>query len=31
VLNRGAVAYEAKSADLIADPAALEAHLKAAG
>jgi branched-chain amino acid transport system ATP-binding protein len=31
ILNRGAIAYEAKSADLIADPAALEAHLKAAG
>jgi branched-chain amino acid transport system ATP-binding protein len=31
VLNRGAIAYEARSADLIADPAALEAHLKAAG
>ena len=31
VLNRGAIAYEAKSADLIADPATLEAHLKAAG
>jgi branched-chain amino acid transport system ATP-binding protein len=31
VLNRGAIAYEAKSADLIADPAALEAHLKAVG
>jgi len=30
VLNRGAIAYEAKSAALIADPAALEAHLKAA-
>jgi branched-chain amino acid transport system ATP-binding protein len=31
ILNRGAIAYEARSADLIADPAALEAHLKAAG
>ena len=31
ILNRGAIAYEAKSAELIADPAALEAHLKAAG
>jgi branched-chain amino acid transport system ATP-binding protein len=31
VLNRGAIAYEARSADLIADPAALEAHLKAVG
>ena len=31
VLNRGAIAHEARSADLIADPAALEAHLKAAG
>jgi branched-chain amino acid transport system ATP-binding protein len=31
ILNRGAVAYQARSADLIADPAALEAHLKAAG
>jgi branched-chain amino acid transport system ATP-binding protein len=31
VLNRGAIAYEARSAALIADPAALEAHLKAAG
>jgi branched-chain amino acid transport system ATP-binding protein len=31
VLNRGAIAYEANSADLIADPAALEAHLKAVG
>jgi branched-chain amino acid transport system ATP-binding protein len=31
ILNRGAIAYEAPSADLIADPAALEAHLKAAG
>ncbi|MDE3177668.1 MAG: ABC transporter ATP-binding protein [Pseudomonadota bacterium] len=31
ILNRGAIAYEAKSADLIADPAALEAHLHAAG
>jgi branched-chain amino acid transport system ATP-binding protein len=31
ILNRGAVAYAAPSADLIADPAALEAHLKAAG
>ena len=30
ILNRGAIAYEAPSADLIADPAALEAHLKAA-
>jgi branched-chain amino acid transport system ATP-binding protein len=31
ILNRGAIAYEAKSAELIADTAALEAHLKAAG
>ncbi len=31
ILNRGAITYEAKSAELIADPAALEAHLKAAG
>jgi branched-chain amino acid transport system ATP-binding protein len=31
ILNRGAIAYEARSADLIADPATLEAHLKAAG
>ncbi len=31
ILNRGAIAYAAKSAELIADPAALEAHLKAAG
>ena len=31
ILNRGAIAYEARSADLIADPASLEAHLKAAG
>ena len=31
ILNRGAIAYAAPSADLIADPAALEAHLKAAG
>ena len=31
VLNRGAIAYAAPSADLIADPAALEAHLKATG
>ena len=31
VLNRGAIAYSARSADLIADPRALEAHLKAAG
>jgi len=31
ILNRGAIAYEAPSADLIADPAALEAHLKAVG
>jgi len=31
VLNRGAIAYEAPSSDLIADPAALEAHLKAVG
>ena len=31
ILNRGSVAYSARSADLIADPAALEAHLKAAG
>ena len=31
ILNRGAIAYEAASADLIADPRALEAHLKATG
>jgi branched-chain amino acid transport system ATP-binding protein len=31
ILNRGAIAYEAPSAALIADPAALEAHLKAVG
>jgi branched-chain amino acid transport system ATP-binding protein len=31
ILNRGAIAYSAKSAALIADPASLEAHLKAAG
>jgi branched-chain amino acid transport system ATP-binding protein len=31
ILNRGAIAHEAPSADLIADPAALEAHLKAVG
>ncbi len=31
ILNRGAIAFEAPSADLIADPASLEAHLKAAG
>ena len=31
ILNRGAIAYEAPSADLIADPASLEAHLKAVG
>jgi branched-chain amino acid transport system ATP-binding protein len=31
ILNRGAVAYAAPSAALIADPAALETHLKAAG
>ena len=30
ILNRGAIAYEATSAALIADPAALETHLKAA-
>jgi len=30
ILNRGAIAYEAASAALIADPAALETHLKAA-
>ncbi len=29
ILNRGAIAYAAPSAELIADPAALEAHLKA--
>jgi branched-chain amino acid transport system ATP-binding protein len=29
VLNRGAIAYSAASADLIADPAALDAHLTA--
>jgi branched-chain amino acid transport system ATP-binding protein len=31
ILNRGAIAYEAPSAALIAEPAALEAHLKAVG
>ena len=31
ILNRGAIAYAATSAALIADPAALEAHLRAAG
>jgi len=31
ILNRGAIAYEAPSADLIANPDALEAHLKAVG
>ena len=31
ILNRGAIAYEAPSADLIANPEALEAHLKAVG
>ncbi len=31
ILNRGAIAYAAPSAALIADPAALETHLKAAG
>jgi branched-chain amino acid transport system ATP-binding protein len=31
ILNRGAIAYEAPSAALIADPASLEAHLKAVG
>jgi branched-chain amino acid transport system ATP-binding protein len=31
ILNRGAIVYEARSVDLIADPQALEAHLKAAG
>jgi branched-chain amino acid transport system ATP-binding protein len=31
VLDRGAIAYEAPSADLIADPAALDAHLTATG
>jgi branched-chain amino acid transport system ATP-binding protein len=31
ILNRGAIAYEAASADLIANPEALEAHLKAVG
>jgi len=31
ILNRGAIAYEASSAALIADPASLEAHLKAVG
>ena len=29
ILNRGAIVLEAKSADLIANPAALEAHLSA--
>ncbi len=31
ILNWGAIAYEAPSADLIANPEALEAHLKAVG
>ena len=31
ILNRGAIAYEAPSADLIANPESLEAHLKAVG
>ncbi len=31
ILNRGAIAYAAPSAALIADPTALETHLKAAG
>jgi branched-chain amino acid transport system ATP-binding protein len=31
ILNRGAIAYEAPSADLIANPETLEAHLKAVG
>ena len=31
ILNRGSIAYEAPSADLIANPSALEAHLKAIG
>ena len=31
ILNRGAIAYEAPSADLTANPEALEAHLKAVG
>ncbi len=31
ILNRGAIAYKAPSGDLIADPTALEAHLKAVG
>ena len=31
ILNRGAIAYEANSVQLMADPAALEAHLKAVG
>jgi branched-chain amino acid transport system ATP-binding protein len=31
ILNRGAIAFAAPSAELIADPASLEAHLKAAG
>jgi branched-chain amino acid transport system ATP-binding protein len=31
ILNRGAIAYEAPSADLIASPETLEAHLKAVG
>jgi branched-chain amino acid transport system ATP-binding protein len=31
ILNRGAIAYEAPSANLIANPDALEAHLKAVG
>jgi len=30
ILNRGAIAYEAKSETLLAEPAKLEAHLKAA-
>ena len=31
ILNRGAIAYEAPSADLIANPESLEVHLKAVG
>ncbi len=30
VLDRGAIAHEAPSAELLADPAALDAHLTAA-
>jgi branched-chain amino acid transport system ATP-binding protein len=30
ILNRGAIAHEASSAELLADPAAIESHLSAA-